>query len=72
VSSVASLVADLVERGESEFQSGWIRADHRDKIEEACGRLGTERLKPVKDALPEEVSYGEIRLVAAYLRRQPS
>jgi len=72
VSSVASLVADLVERGEIEFQSGWIRADHRDKIEEACGRLGTERLKPVKDALPEEVSYGEIRLVAAYLRRQPS
>jgi len=54
VSSVASLVADLVERGEIEFQSGWIRADHRDKIEEACGRLGTERLKPVKDALPEE------------------
>jgi ATP-dependent DNA helicase RecQ len=70
VSSVASLVADLIERGELEFQSTWIRSDHREQIEQACGRLGMERLKPLKDALPEEVSYEEIRLVAAHLRRQ--
>ena len=72
VSSVLSLVADLVERGEIAFQPGWICADHQRQIAEACARLGMERLKPIKDALPEEVSYGEIRLVVAHLRRETS
>jgi hypothetical protein len=29
-----------------------------------------ERLKPLKDALPPEVTYDEIRLVVARLRRE--
>jgi uncharacterized protein YpbB len=28
-----------------------------------------ERLKPIKEALPEEISYEQIRLVAAQMRR---
>jgi uncharacterized protein YpbB len=28
-----------------------------------------DRLKPIKEALPEEISYEQIRLVAAQLRR---
>jgi uncharacterized protein YpbB len=28
-----------------------------------------ERLKPIKEALPEEITYEQIRLVAAQLRR---
>src|SRR5262249_27671110 len=70
VSSVASLVADLVERGEVEFEPGWIHGDHQQRIEEACARLGPHRLKPLKEALPEQISYEEIKLVVAYLRRQ--
>jgi ATP-dependent DNA helicase RecQ len=70
VSSVVSLAADLVERGEIEFQPGWILEGHQRLIEEACRRLGTGRLKFLKDALPETVSYGEIRLVIANLRQQ--
>jgi ATP-dependent DNA helicase RecQ len=70
VSSVASLVADLLERGEIEFRPEWILEGHRRLIEEACGRLGVKRVKPLKDALPEQVSYGEIRVVVANLRRQ--
>jgi hypothetical protein len=29
-----------------------------------------ELLKPIKDSLPEEISYDEVRLVAAHLRRK--
>jgi ATP-dependent DNA helicase RecQ len=72
LSSVASLVADLGECGDVEFEPGRIHADHRQKIEEACERLGTERFRPIKEALPEEVTYDEIKLVVAYLRKQKS
>jgi ATP-dependent DNA helicase RecQ len=68
--SVIDLVATLVEKGELQFQNGWIDESKRASIEEACSRLGMERLKPIKEALPEEITYEEIRLVAAHLRRE--
>jgi len=67
--SVTDMVADLIEQGRLEFQSNWVGEPTRVKIEEACLRLGIERLRPIKDALPEEITYGQIRLVAAQLRR---
>ena len=68
--SVMDLVATLVERGELQFQSSWVDDTRRASIEEACSRLGMERMKPIKDALPAEITYEEIRLVAAQLRQQ--
>ena len=68
--SVMDLVATLVERGELQFQSSWVDDTRRASIEEACSRLGVERMKPIKDALPAEITYEEIRLVAAQLRQQ--
>jgi len=70
LSSVYSLVADLVERGELEFDPEWIASEKLELIEAACGRLGMEKWKPLKEAVPEEISYGEIRLVAAYMKSQ--
>ena len=66
LASVVSMVSEMVERGEAEFRPAWIAAERLDKIREACQRLGAERLKPLKDALPAEITYEEIRLVAAY------
>jgi ATP-dependent DNA helicase RecQ len=60
----------MMERGEVEFQAGWVDAEKQAKIEEACGRLGFERLKPLKEALPPEITYEEIRLVAAKVRME--
>ena len=71
-STVVSMVADLVERGTLEFQSGWVDHPKKLRIEEACMRLGVERLRTLKDALPPEITFDEIRLVAARLRRQQS
>jgi ATP-dependent DNA helicase RecQ len=68
--SVIDLVASLVEKGDLEFQPAWIDDSKRASIEEACSRLGMERLKPIKEGLPPEITYEEIRLVAARLRRQ--
>jgi len=68
--SVVDLVAGMVEKGELQFQNAWIDDSKRTSIEEACSRLGTEWLKPLKEALPPEITYEEIRLVAARLRRE--
>jgi ATP-dependent DNA helicase RecQ len=68
--SVVSLVADLVEKGQLEFQSGWVESDKQKSIESACARLGVQWLKPLKEALPPEISFEEIRLIVARLRQQ--
>jgi len=69
LATVVDLVAELVERGRIEFDDAWIPPGRRREIEAAIQRLGVGRMKTVKDALPDEISYGEIRLVAAKIRR---
>jgi ATP-dependent DNA helicase RecQ len=69
-STVVSLVSDLVERGEVEFQPGWVALEKQERIENACAELGLEKLRPIKEALPAEFTYEEIRLVVARLRRE--
>ena len=68
--SVVGLIANLVEKGELQFQPGWIEEDKLASIEEACARLGTRALKPIKDSLAPDVTYEEIRLVVARLRSE--
>lgn len=73
LSTVMNAVADLVEKEQTEFQSNWMDSNKRAVIEAACRQIGIEkvdRLKPLKDILPPEISYEEIRLVLANLRRQ--
>src|SRR5690348_12064226 len=69
VSSVVTMVISLMTKGEVEFQPSWITREKQAQIEEAATRLGCERLKPLKEALPPEISYEEIRLVLARLSR---
>jgi ATP-dependent DNA helicase RecQ len=70
VSSVEALVADLIEAGDAEFRPEWLPAETYAQIAAAVQQFGKDRLKPIKEALPEEISYGQIRLVAAHLRRK--
>ena len=67
--AVVSLVADLIERGEAEFQPNWLPSERYNQIAAACQQLGMDRLKPLKEALLPEIPYEEIRLVIARLRR---
>ena len=44
--------------------------EKRERIEEACQQSGVQWLKPLREALPAEISFEEIRLVVANLRRE--
>jgi len=73
--TIVNAVAALVESGDVEFQSAWMDRNKLAVIEAACVRVGLdklERLKPLKDVLPPEITYDEIRLVLARLRREQS
>jgi len=70
ITSVVSMVADLVLKGDLEFQPSWIPPEKLLKIEAACAARGTARLQPVKEVLPPEFTYNEIRLVVARLRSE--
>jgi len=75
IATVVNMVAALVEKGEIEFRPEWIDRNKLAVIEAACANLDpgkVDRLKPLKDVLPPEVTYDEIRLVLASLRREGS
>jgi ATP-dependent DNA helicase RecQ len=72
LASVVSLAADLIEEGRLEFQPAWVDASKRIQIEAACAKLGMQRLQAIKAALPEQVTYEDIRIVVAQIRRQQS
>jgi ATP-dependent DNA helicase RecQ len=67
--TVVNMVADLVEKGRLEYRMEWVgEANHR-QIEEVVRRLGSQWLKPLREALPAEITYEQIRLVVAFVRR---
>jgi ATP-dependent DNA helicase RecQ len=73
IATVVNAVAALVETGQVEFQPSWIDRNRDCVIASACERAGLDnltRLKPLKDVLPPEITYEEIRLVLARLRRE--
>ena len=51
-----------------------LRAQHHlhRAIAEVVGRLGAQWLKPLREALPAEITYEQIRLVVAWARREES
>jgi ATP-dependent DNA helicase RecQ len=70
VSTIVSAVANLLETGQVEFQSGWVSTEKQSIIAAACVKVGMDRLKALKDILPPEITYDEIRLMVARLRRE--
>jgi ATP-dependent DNA helicase RecQ len=70
LSTIISGVANLLENGQVEFQSEWVTKEKQSVIEAACAKVGLERYKPVKDIVPPEITYDEIRLVVGRLRRE--
>ena len=71
--TVVSAVTALVEAGEVGFNPAWIDRDKQAVIEAACARMGLdklEKLRTLKAVLPPEITYDEIRLVLANMRRK--
>jgi ATP-dependent DNA helicase RecQ len=70
LSTIVSMVSDLVERGLVDFRQDWVAENRRKQIENAAADLGLEKVTPIKNALPEDFTYDEIRLVVSKLRRE--
>ncbi len=70
LSTIVSMVSDLVERGLLDYDDSWVASEKQKQIEAAAAQHGLERFSPIKEALPEDFTYDEIRLVVANLRRR--
>jgi ATP-dependent DNA helicase RecQ len=69
VATVVNMVADLIEKGRVEYRVEWVGEDDHKAIAEAVDKLGSQWLKPLREALPERITYDQIRLVVAFSRR---
>ncbi len=67
-STVVHMVADLVEKGRLEYRLEWVGETAHRQIEEVIGRIGSQWLRPLREALPPEITYEQIRLVVAAVR----
>ena len=70
IRSVIELVASMVEARQLDFVESWVDSNRRAMIEAACRQIGSARLKPLKESLPPEITFEEIRLVVARFRRE--
>ena len=67
--TVEGHLADCIIRGRPFDVSQFVNAEDRAHIERAAAGLGTERLKPLREALPRHITYRMIRFVVADLQR---
>ncbi|HJR07034.1 MAG TPA: RecQ family ATP-dependent DNA helicase [Pyrinomonadaceae bacterium] len=67
--TVEKHLADCIVEGRPFDISRHVNERDRALIEEAVRRIGDERLKPLRDALPRHISYRMIRFVVADLQR---
>jgi Helix-turn-helix domain/RQC domain/RecQ zinc-binding len=63
-------LAALIEEGREINLSDLVDDGDRALIEAAAAKCGLERLRPIKDELPERIGYDSIRFVVADLRRR--
>lgn len=63
---------DCFEKGMDLNLEKYVHTEYRDEILKAIEEIGTEKLKPIKEALPEEVSYFDIKyyVAVAKLKRE--
>jgi ATP-dependent DNA helicase RecQ len=67
--TVEGHLADCILRGRPFDVSQYVNAEDRARIEQAASRIGTERLKPLRESLPRHITYRMIRFVVADLQR---
>jgi uncharacterized protein YpbB len=70
LATVVNMVADLVEKGRLEYRVDWVGEENHQTIEAVVRRLGSQWLKPLREALPANIGYEQIRLVVAFVRSQ--
>ncbi len=70
--TIESHIAELIEMGEFADVADLLQAERYQVIAQALVNIGAEALKPVKEFLGDDYSYGEIRIARALLQQQQS
>lgn len=70
IDTVSRYLAQYLELHRVDDISPWVPAPMKARVEALFGQLGCERLKPVFEALNEEVPYSHLRLIAIVWRMQ--
>jgi ATP-dependent DNA helicase RecQ len=60
-STISGYLIEWIRQEKPEDISAWVSDEEYDRIIDAAGRLGADRLRPVFDALNEEVSFDAIK-----------
>jgi len=69
-STVIGDLCELIEDGRAPSPlRTWVSEEVEDQIRQAAEQAGIERLRPIKDIVGDAVSYDEIRIVVATIRR---
>ena len=63
--SIENHLIDCLEKGMDLDLTKYVHTEFKTKIEKAINDIGIEKLKPIKEALPENVSYFDIRYYIA-------
>lgn len=66
-STVSEYLCDFIRARSPASISSWVAANVYHKVADAAARVGTERLKPIFDALEGRIPYEEIRIVVTHL-----
>jgi ATP-dependent DNA helicase RecQ len=67
-STVANYLCEAYKQGEDINLARFLQDGHHDRIVEAFERLGDAQLRPVKDALGDDYSYEELRIVRTLMQ----
>lgn len=68
-STILTHLAEAIQEGVNLDLSPLVAFDKRTAIERVIAEVGAERLAPIKEKLPADITFEEIRLVAAFFRR---
>lgn len=63
-------IAKLILEGEISEINKFVSNKHQEKINDAIKVYGYEKLKPIKEILPEDISYGEIEICIAKIKSE--
>ena len=63
--TIQSHLVKAIEEGEEVVWGDFVTPQEEELIEEAIAKVGKELLKPIKESLPEEISYFAIKIVLA-------
>jgi ATP-dependent DNA helicase RecQ len=67
--TIMSYLADYIRREKPDDVSAWVSKDIYRQVADKARQVGTDRLKPIFEALGEKVPYEEIRIVVAHMTR---